>query len=80
MTRLQKIKQLLQKDFDALLVSSIPNIIYLTCFRGFSDQEREAYLLLTKGKNYIFSNGLYSQTAREIKNFELIEISSGKKV
>jgi Xaa-Pro aminopeptidase len=79
MTSIQKARKLVDKKFDALLVSSIPNIIFLTGFEGFSTQEREAYLLLTKRKNYIFTDGRYSEAAGKIKNFELIEISSEKK-
>ena len=79
MTRIQKVKKRLNKNFDALLVSSIPNIIYLTGFAGFSEHEREAYLLLTKTKNYIFTDGRYTEVAGKIKAFKLVEISSKRK-
>lgn len=79
MTRIQKVKKLLNKNFDAILVSAVPNIIYLTGFAGFSSQEREAYLLLTKSGNYIFTDGRYFEAVRKIKSFQLIESSSDKK-
>jgi Xaa-Pro aminopeptidase len=79
MTRIQKVKKLLHKNFDAILVSATANIIYLTGFAGFSEHEREAYLLITKTKNYIFTDGRYTEVARKIKDFKLIEISSGRK-
>jgi len=79
MRRLQKAKKCLGKNFDALLVSSTPNIIYLTGFNGFSETEREAYLLLTKTQNYIFTDGRYKEVASKIKNFKLVEISSAQK-
>jgi Xaa-Pro aminopeptidase len=79
MTHIQKVKKLLHKNFDAILVSATANIIYLTGFAGFSEHEREAYLLITKTKNYIFTDGRYTEVARKIKDFKLIEISSGRK-
>ena len=79
MTSIQKARKLVDKKFDALLVSSIPNVIFLTGFAGFSSQEREAYLLLTKGGNYIFTDGRYLEAVKKIKALKLIEISSEKK-
>lgn len=76
--RLQKAKTNLGKNFDAILVSSTENIIYLTNFNGFSEQEREAYLLLTKRNNYIFTDGRYLEVASKLKKFKLIEISAIK--
>lgn len=78
MTRIQKVKKLLGKNFDALLVSSIPNIICLTGFAGFSNEEREAYLLVTKAGNYIFTDGRYFEVVKKIKAFRLVEISANK--
>jgi Xaa-Pro aminopeptidase len=78
MTRIQKVKKLLGKNFDALLVSSIPNIIYLTGLAGFSNEEREAYLLVTKAGNYIFTDGRYFEVVKKIKAFRLVEISANK--
>jgi Xaa-Pro aminopeptidase len=78
MTRIQKIKKLLGKNFDALLISSAPNIIYLTDFTGFSENEREAYLLVTKRGNYIFTDGRYFEVVRKIKAFQLVKISANK--
>lgn len=44
--RLLKLKTIIKEQkLDALLVSSIPNITYLTGFSNFSKAEREAYLL-----------------------------------
>lgn len=79
MTRIKTAKTLLDKKIDAFLVSDIVNIIYLTGFNGFADFEREAFLLLTKTKNYIFTDGRYTEAIKKIKAFKLIEISSNKK-
>jgi len=78
MNRIGNIKNFLGKNFGALLVSSIPNIIYLTGFNGFSSEEREAHLLITKRKNYIFTDGRYKEAAAKFTSFELVEISSNR--
>ncbi|MGA2967725.1 MAG: Xaa-Pro peptidase family protein, partial [Candidatus Levyibacteriota bacterium] len=76
--RLQEVKNSLGKTFDAILVSSIPNIIYLTNFNGFSDKEREAYLLLTKNAHYVFTDGRYAEVASKIKGFKLVRTSPNR--
>jgi Xaa-Pro aminopeptidase len=78
LTRIQSAKEIWKKKFDALLISSIPNIIYLTGFNGFSKDERECYLLLTKRKNYIFTDARYLEAVSKIANFELAELSSNR--
>ena len=77
-------KELRKNKLDAILISSVANIIYLTNYSGFSKEEREAYLLITrlaakraKNKQYILTDGRYSQAVKTlIHNFKLIEISS----
>lgn len=62
------------KDKDAILVSSLPNIIYLTKDFGFSENEREALLLITKKNRYIITDKRYSRSIKNSKiNYELIE-------
>ncbi|MDO8620751.1 MAG: aminopeptidase P family protein [Candidatus Levybacteria bacterium] len=87
--RLLNLKSLmLNKNIDGLLISSVPNITYLTGFSNFSKDEREAFLLivaqpqgLTHGTpgvlGYILTDGRYSEAVKkQVKDFELIEISS----
>ena len=76
--RLTNAKNMLRdKSVDALLVSSIPNIIYLTEFSYFTPIEREGFLLITKKQNYILTDGRYSHAVKKyIKNVILLEISS----
>lgn len=73
--RLIKVLDLLQaKHLDALLVSSSSNITYLTGYSHFSLIEREAYLFITKSKQYIITDTRYSEAVIEkIPHFELIE-------
>jgi len=70
------IKKTWGNKFDALLVSSTPNIIYLTGFNGFSKDERECFLLLTKRKKYIFTDARYFEAVNTITDFKLVKLSS----
>ena len=56
------------------LISSIPNIIYYTGYSGFSETEREAFLLITKKRKFIITDSRYSQDLKKIKGFEVFEI------
>lgn len=58
------------KNIDALLVSNYFNIFYLTRFKGLSPEEREAYLLVTKKNNYLFTDGRYFNKLK-VKNEKL---------
>lgn len=67
-------------SYNSLLVSKPLNIFYLINFSGFSKEEREAYLLITKKSHYIFTDARYTlAVTKELKNFKLIEISSENK-
>ncbi len=72
---LEKIKLKLKSDkFDAVLISSHSNILYLTHFPNFSIFERDAYLFITPNKQYIITDGRYTESVNNtIKNFELIK-------
>ncbi len=73
------IRQVLKKNkVDAVLISSVAHISYLTDYSNFSTEEREAYLLITKKKNYIFTDGRYSEAVKkQVKDFELVELGRG---
>lgn len=77
-SRLAHIRKLLQENnHDALLVSSLPAITHLTDFSYFSNIERDAYLLITKNSQYIFTNGLYTNAVKKLlKNISLVEITT----
>lgn len=76
--KISKLRNVLrQNKLDCLLVSSLPNIIYLTGFSNFSKEEREAFLLITKDKHYIFTDRRYTEAVlAQVKNFKLIETSA----
>lgn len=77
-----------KEKFDALLVSSVVNIAYLTGFGGFSKDEREAYLLIMTQPQglthkipgvfgYLFTDGRYFEEVKKVvKNFEIVKIPS----
>ncbi len=79
---LLKVRTLLTKQkVEAILISSVPNIIYLTNFSNFSIFEREAFLIITKNNQYIITDGRYSEAVVEkIPHFKLLEISSENKL
>ncbi|HSW47602.1 MAG TPA: Xaa-Pro peptidase family protein [Candidatus Saccharimonadales bacterium] len=79
-TRLIKLRSLMNKQgVDAVLVSSVANIIYLSGFDYFNDLERDGYLLITKKKQYLITSSLYSHAAKKIvKNYEVLEVKAGK--
>lgn len=76
-TRLKKLQQEIKsQNLDALLISKVANIIYLTDYSGFSSEEREAFLFITPKAQLIFTDGRYSEAVKKkIPHFELIEIS-----
>lgn len=75
--RLTSLRKLLQKNkLDGFFVSAIPTITYLTNFSGFDNEDRNAFLLITKTKQYIFTHGIYKEAAQtHIKDFTLIDIN-----
>lgn len=72
--RLARLKDILrEQNLDAILVSSVPNIVYFTGYSGFSKDEREAYLFVTHSKQYLITDGRYSEAVhREVAHFELV--------
>lgn len=65
--RIRSLKNLLsKKNIDALLVSNYYNILYLSGFKTLVDNEREAWLLVTKNAEYLFTDYRYTSTAHNI--------------
>ncbi len=57
---IKKFKKTLQeKNLDAFLVSNFYNIFYLSGFRTLTENEREAWMLITSKNNYLFSDSRY---------------------
>src|SRR3989344_3239008 len=51
---------------DAVLISRVANITYLTGYSGFSTEEREAFLLITPQQQLIFTDGRYSEAVKKL--------------
>lgn len=75
--RLQSLRTLLKKqNLDGIVVSSLPNIAYLTGYAGFSMQDRDAFLLVTYNSQYLFTHGIYMEDVkRKVKHFTLLPIT-----
>ncbi len=75
--RLKDLKERLSKEkLDGVLVSSVPNITYLTGYSNFFKEERDGYVLVTKDGNYILTHSIYSKSLEgKIPGFEVVEIS-----
>ena len=69
MSRIDKIKEYLTElNLDAFYVTHIPNI---RCLSGFSGSS--AYLIITKNKNYFFTDFRYKeQSNKQVKGCEII--------
>ncbi len=75
--KINSIRFLIERfSLDAVLISSVPNIIYLTSYSGFSYLEREAFLVITHKENFLITDGRYSEAVASLPKYELIEISS----
>lgn len=74
----KRIKDLRQKiakaKLDAVLVSDVANIAYLSGFTGFSETEREAYIFVGKDFAYIITDGRYTEAVkRQVPHLQLFE-------
>jgi Xaa-Pro aminopeptidase len=65
-----------KKSLDAVLISSLPNLIYLTNFSGFTTEDRDAFLLITQKKQFLFTHSLYKEAAAKyMKQFTLVPMT-----
>lgn len=70
-------RQLKAKRLDGILVSSSSHIAYLTGYGGFSDCEREAFLLIGKDKSYLFTDRRYREAVKKLlPEFEHVEVTA----
>lgn len=78
-SRMKKLlkEMLTRENLDAIFISNVSNIIYLTGFSNFSKEEREAYLIITKDNQYIITDGRYTEAVKKgVPHFELLERSA----
>jgi Xaa-Pro aminopeptidase len=74
-SRIQQLRELMDKEnLDAVLISSLSNITYLSSFSGFTTEDRDAYLFITKKNQYIFTHPIYNEVAqKDFSDFTLVE-------
>ncbi len=58
-------------DIDALLVSSMINILYTSSFQGESEYSHEAYVLITAGQCTFFTYPMYEEKAKDLLPSEI---------
>ncbi len=62
------------EKIDAVFISSVAHIAYLTGYGNFSKEEREAYLIIGKDFEYIITDGRYSEAIKlKVPHFTLFE-------
>ncbi len=73
--KLKQLKEQIKKEkFDAVLISSVSNISYLTGFTNFSKDEREAFLIIGDDFQYIITDARYSEAIKkDVPHFQLFE-------
>ncbi len=73
--KVKKIKEQIKKEkLDAVFISSVCNITYLTGFSNFSKDEREAYLLIGQDFQYIITDGRYTESVKkDVLHFTVFE-------
>ncbi|MBI2338525.1 aminopeptidase P family protein [Candidatus Daviesbacteria bacterium] len=78
--RINNLRQkFLKEKLDAVLISSVSNITYLTGFTNFSEKEREAYIFIGKKFAYIITDARYTEAVKkEVLHLTLFE-RGGKK-
>lgn len=68
-----------EQQLDAALISSVPNITYLTGFANFSKDEREAYIFIGSDFAYIITDGRYTEAVkRNVAHLTIFERGNGK--
>ena len=80
--RISHLRALLkEKNLDGMFLSAIPSIVYVTNFTGFDNEDRNAFLLITRKDCYIFTHGIYKQAVQKyISDFILIDIERNQPV
>lgn len=73
--KIKKLKEQIKKEkLDAVFISSVSNISYLTGYSNFSKDEREAYILVGNNFQYIITDGRYAEAIKkEVPHLTLYE-------
>lgn len=76
-SRIQHVQKLLvEQSLDAILISSAINTVYLSGYNGFCNEERDAYILITRDTGYIFTSLLYAEAMESaVPHLKLVEFT-----
>lgn len=67
--RINKLRKILkEKNLDGFLISNFHNILYLTDFKTLTEDEREAWALVTAKNVYLFTDSRYLNNKLQISN------------
>lgn len=80
--RLNGLKKIIKdRGLDAILISNFYNILYLSGFKTLTENEREAWLLITTKNIYLFSDNRYindvTKLSNELLKFRLLKPEKG---
>lgn len=80
MSKLNDLKKYFPSEkIDALIISSVSDIFYLSGIGNFSNEEREAFIFITPDSQYILTDARYAEMVEKMApGFELLLISSEK--
>ncbi len=68
-------KELKRNKIDSILITYPQNVFYLTGYRGFLSEEKDAKVLITKKINYLFTDKRYLGELNKLKGFQTEDIS-----
>ena len=68
-------KELKRNKIDSILITYPQNVFYLTGYKGFLSEEKDAKILITKKINYLFTDKRYLGEINNLKGFQTADIS-----
>lgn len=79
-TRVENLKKkMLDEKIDAVLISAVTNISYLTGYSNFSKDEREAYIFIGKDFQYVITDARYSEAVKiKVPHLKLFQRGGGR--
>lgn len=73
--RINKLREFLKDNgLDTIIVSNFFNILYLSGFKTLTENEREAWMLISKNSAYLFTDSRYINNQSTIKKNEFLEL------
>lgn len=78
--RIKKLKRNIKRQkLDAVLISSVSTVTYLSGYSNFSKIEREAYIFIGEAFQYIITDGRYSKAIqKQVPHLKLFKRGNGK--